>query len=40
MKAITISSSPWFTGPFGFVLEEINPVDFIPCRGALGLWES
>ena len=33
------SSSPWFSGKFGFVLK--NPVAFekpIPCKGALGFW--
>jgi len=34
------SSSPWFVGPYGFVLE--NPVLYkqpIPCKGRLGLFE-
>lgn len=31
--------SPWFFGPWGFVLEDVKPVDFIPCKGALGFFE-
>lgn len=31
---------PWFEGPYGYVLADIEPLDVpIPCRGALGLWE-
>lgn len=35
----TKSSSPWFVGPYGIMLQD--PVIFknpIPCKGALGLW--
>lgn len=32
------SDSPWFFGPFGLVLENIKPVEFVPVRGALGLF--
>ncbi|MDC7675410.1 hypothetical protein [Asticcacaulis machinosus] len=35
---VTESDSPWFTGPYGWVLENVRPVDFIPVRGALGLF--
>jgi hypothetical protein len=31
-------SSRWFNGPFGFVLTDVKPVDFVPCRGALGFF--
>lgn len=30
--------SPWFWGPFGFVLKDAFPVDFIACRGRLGFF--
>lgn len=30
--------SPWFFGPYGFVLRNAEPLDFIPCRGALGFF--
>jgi hypothetical protein len=35
------SASPWFFGPWGFVLENVRPIDPIPCKGALGFfrWE-
>jgi len=33
------SNSPWFEGPFGFVLENIFSVDFQPMSGKLGLFD-
>ena len=30
--------SPWFNGPFGFVLDEQRPLRFIPCRGMLSFF--
>jgi len=37
---VTNSESPWFVGPFGWVLEDIMPVDPpIPCQGRQGLWK-
>lgn len=33
------SASPWFFGPYGFVLCNARPVEFIPCKGALGFFE-
>ena len=33
------SSSPWFFGTWGFVLANTRPVDFIPCKGALGFFD-
>jgi hypothetical protein len=32
------SLSPWFHGPFGFVLDNMEPLPFQPCRGALGFF--
>lgn len=32
------SESPWFFGPYGFVLANVQPVPFLPCKGALGLF--
>jgi hypothetical protein len=40
VDCVSTSSSPWFRGKFGFVLE--NPVSFtepIPCKGALGFFD-
>jgi hypothetical protein len=31
--------SPWYFGPFGFVLSDAKPLPFEPCRGALGFFE-
>lgn len=31
--------SPWYVGPFGFVLERPYPLPFCPCRGQLQLFE-
>ena len=33
------SGSPWFFGPWGFTIANAQPVDFIPCKGALGFFE-
>jgi hypothetical protein len=30
--------SPWFFGPFGFVLANARPLEFRPCKGALGFF--
>ncbi len=30
--------SVWFTGPYGLVIRNARPVDFQPCRGALGFF--
>ncbi|MFC3074965.1 ASCH domain-containing protein [Shinella pollutisoli] len=31
--------SPWFFGPRGLVLDDVRPIDFIPCAGQLGFFE-
>ena len=36
---IEASDSPWFFGPYGLVLKNVKPIDFIPVRGALGLFD-
>ena len=33
------SDSPWFRGPFGFVLANPKPVKFTPCLGKLSFFE-
>lgn len=33
------SRSPWFAGRYGFVLRHARPLAFIPCKGALGLFD-
>jgi hypothetical protein len=32
------SASPWFVGPFGFVLRNPRILPFRPCKGALGFF--
>ncbi|MBO9398771.1 hypothetical protein J7400_19025 [Shimia sp. R9_2] len=39
VDCIDQSDSPWFFGPYGLVLENVTPVDFIPVKGALGLFD-
>lgn len=31
--------SPWFFGPYGFVLANVEPLPFRPCLGKLGLFD-
>jgi len=33
------SASPWFCGPYGFVLRDPEPLPFLPCRGQLGFFK-
>lgn len=33
------SDSDWFVGEFGFVLRNVQPLDFHPCAGALGFFK-
>lgn len=33
------SDSQWFEGPFGFVLKNAKPMEFLPLLGQLGLFE-
>jgi hypothetical protein len=35
---VQTSESPWFSGPIGWKLEAITPVDPVYCRGQQGLW--
>ena len=32
------SDSPWFMGNFGFVLADVRPLEFFPCKGSLGFF--
>jgi hypothetical protein len=36
---LELAESAWFTGPYGFLLTEIETLPFAPCKGALGLFE-
>lgn len=35
---VDYSESPWFTGKFGFVMEDAKPLPFFKCNGMLGLF--
>lgn len=35
---VTHSIDPWFTGPYGFVLRDVRPVEFVSYPGSLGLF--
>ena len=37
---VTESPSPWFCGPYGFVIEAATSLPFHPCKGALGFFQS
>jgi len=39
VDCISTSDDPWFFGPFGLVLENVQPVPFIPVKGMLGLFK-
>jgi hypothetical protein len=39
VDVVVRSDSPWFVGPFGFVLRNVRPLPFIPCKGALGFFD-
>lgn len=39
VDCVEASDSPWFFGPFGLVLANVQPVPFIPVKGALGLFK-
>lgn len=34
------STSPWFAGPFGYVLANPRPLAFMPMMGALGFFKA
>lgn len=38
VDCVTASDSPWFFGPFGFVLRNATPLPLMPCPGKLGLF--
>lgn len=35
---VSKSDSPWFMGPWGFVLRNYHPLPLIPCRGMPGFF--
>ena len=39
VDCVEASESPWFFGRYGFVLANVQAVDFIPVKGALGFFD-
>jgi hypothetical protein len=39
VDCVTEHESSWFFGPYGFVLEDAEPLPFHPCPGRLGFFE-
>lgn len=39
VDCVTRHESPWFFGPYGFVLANPKPCEFIPVKGALGFFD-
>lgn len=37
--SVTTSTSRWFSGPHGILVDEARPIAFIPYRGQLGWFE-
>ena len=37
---VTRYDSPWFFGPFGFILADSEPLPFHACRGRLGFFDA
>lgn len=39
VDCVRASPSPWFFGPYGFILRNARPVPFIPRKGKLGFFD-
>ena len=40
VDCVSKSSSPWFFGPFGFVLREQRPLAFMPLKGTVKFFDT
>lgn len=38
VQVLEASDDPWWFGPFGWRLEDVVPIEPIPCAGRLSLW--
>ncbi len=38
IRDLTPDEAAWWTGGFALVLADVEPVPFVACQGALGLW--
>jgi len=36
---LSAKDKPWFFGSYGFILDDAEPMDLKPCKGALGFFE-
>jgi hypothetical protein len=39
-NCVRFSDSPWFFGPWGFVIDSAASLPFRPCNGALGFFDA
>lgn len=39
VDCVQSSPSPWFFGPYGFVIRDARPLPFVPWRGELGFFK-
>ena len=39
VDCVSQSDSPWFYGPYGFVLVDAKPLPLVPCKGVLGFFD-
>lgn len=39
VDCVSESDSPWFFGPYGFVIANAKPIDFIEVKGSLGFFD-
>jgi hypothetical protein len=39
VDCVTDHDSAFFSGPYGFVLEDAQPLSFQPCKGRLGIFD-
>lgn len=35
VDSVSCSSSPWWMGPFGLVVDQVRPLPFVECRGTV-----
>lgn len=40
MDCVTTHPSPWFEGPYGYVLQNPKPLPFLACPGHLGFYDA
>lgn len=39
-EVVSVSDSPWFVGPYGFVLADARPLPLFALKGQLGLFPA